>query len=332
MKRLIFLVILAGLVAGGYFLHQRGIVRIPILEKDEVATTTRISGNVEIRDARLEFIEREIVATVLVDEGAKVEAGEVLATLRSDRLQAELAEAKARRDAQAEVLRMLENGSRPEEVEQARAEVEAARARVEKMKSDLRRFESATPVGASSERELDAARSAFEVATQEVEVRKLGLALAEKGPREEEIAGARATLAALGARIRLIETRIADCVLRAPGAGIVRSRNIEPGEMAEMGRVAFTIALNERKWVRAYVSEPDLGKVHPGQEVRIESDSFPDRPFAGTIGFISPVAEFTPKSVETEDLRSKLVYEIRVWVEDPDDGLRLGMPVTVDLG
>jgi HlyD family secretion protein len=119
--------------------------------------------------------------------------------------------------------------------------------------------------------------------------------------------------------------------LKAPIDAVVRSRLVEPGEMASPAKAAFTLAITDPKWIRAYVSDPDLGAVREGLKATITTDAFPSRPFQGWVGFISPTAEFTPKTVQTEELRSSLVYEIRVFVEDPDDQLRLGMPATVRL-
>ena len=101
--------------------------------------------------------------------------------------------------------------------------------------------------------------------------------------------------------------------------------------MVSPQRPILNLAITDPKWVRAYVSEPDLGKIHPGMKASIVTDGFPDRPFSGWVGFIASVAEFTPKAVETVELRSSLVYEIRVFVSDPQDQLRLGMPATVIL-
>jgi HlyD family secretion protein len=117
----------------------------------------------------------------------------------------------------------------------------------------------------------------------------------------------------------------------APVDAVVRTRIMEPGEMASAQRPVFSLAITDPKWVRAYVSEPDLGKVHPEMAAFVVVDSFPDRRFDGWVGFISPVAEFTPKAVQTEELRTSLVYEVRVFVKDPSDELRLGMPATVYL-
>jgi membrane fusion protein PltH len=128
-----------------------------------------------------------------------------------------------------------------------------------------------------------------------------------------------------------LRQQLADAQLVAPVDAVVRTRVMEPGEMASPQKPVFTLAITDPKWVRAYVSEPDLGKVHSGAAASVMVDSFPDRRFDGWIGFISPVAEFTPKSVQTEELRTSLVYEVRVFVKDPSDELRLGMPATVYL-
>jgi HlyD family secretion protein len=106
---------------------------------------------------------------------------------------------------------------------------------------------------------------------------------------------------------------------------------VEPGEIVTPQKPAFSLAITDPKWVRAYVTEADLGQVHPGMKATVTADAFPKRAFDGRVGFISPVAEFTPKTVQTTDLRTSLVYEIRVFVTDPNDDLRQGMPTTVHL-
>ena len=125
-----------------------------------------------------------------------------------------------------------------------------------------------------------------------------------------------------------------DAYLHAPSDGIIQDRILEVGDMASPQKVVYTMALVDPVWVRAYVSEPDLGKISEGMKAKVTSDSFPDKEYDGWVGFISPTAEFTPKSVETEELRTKLVYQVRVFVKNPNNELRLGMPttVTLDLG
>ncbi|MCB9896527.1 MAG: efflux RND transporter periplasmic adaptor subunit [Planctomycetes bacterium] len=298
---------------------------------DEPGASLVLYGNVEIRDARLAFREQELVASVEVEEGDRVAPGQVLARLRGERLAAERAQASARRDAQAEVVRRLRNGSRPEEVGQARAELAAAEVRRDTAHSDLERVERTASGGASSAQDLDRSRGALRVAEADVEVRRQALALAEAGPREELVAEAEATLAALDAQLALLDARVADLALVAPSAGTIQSRLLEPGEMAGPNQPAFTLALTDPKWIRVHVAEGELGRVALGQSARVTSDTWGDESFPGCVGFVSPVAEFTPKAVETADLRTRLVYEVRVWVDDPGDRLRLGMPVTVEL-
>lgn len=151
------------------------------------------------------------------------------------------------------------------------------------------------------------------------------------GPRKEDIAEAEARLRGDEAQVAYLKQILADAKLLAPTDATVRSRILEPGEIASPQKAVFTLAITDPKWVRAYVSEPDLGKVRSGMTAAVKVDSFPDRRFEGWIGFLSPVAEFTPKDVQTEELRTSLVYEVRVFVKDPSDDLRLGMPATVFL-
>lgn len=286
-------------------------------------------GNMEIRDSRLAFHEQEIVADVAVEEGDVVLPGQVLARLRPELLEDQIAEAEAQYRAQAEVVRRLVNGTRPQEVRQARAEVEAAKVRVENARLALERVENTARIGTSSEQELEDARARLEEEQAQLEVRRQALELAVEGPRGEDVAEARARLEASRSRIGFLRNRLEDTVLKAPAAGIIQSRILEPGEMAGPSTPAFVLALTDPKWARVYVPGPDLGRIREGMPATVSSDSWPDREFPGRVGFISSEAEFTPKTVETADLRTKLVYEVRVWVDDPDNRLRLGMPVTV---
>ncbi|HLX61894.1 MAG TPA: efflux RND transporter periplasmic adaptor subunit [Planctomycetota bacterium] len=155
--------------------------------------------------------------------------------------------------------------------------------------------------------------------------------LAIEGPRKEDIAEAEARLRGDEAQVAYSKQILADAQLIAPSDAVVRTRVLEPGEMASPQRPVFTLAITDPKWVRAYVSEPDLGKVRSGMAATVSVDSFPGKRFEGWVGFLSPVAEFTPKDVQTEELRTSLVYEVRVFVKDPGDDLRLGMPATVTL-
>jgi len=288
-------------------------------------------GNIEVRDAALSFNGSEHIDEIRVEEGDRVARGDVLATLETDRLVESIREARARRDTQRQVLRRLENGTRPQEIEQARAELRSAAARRTNAEREYERVRERADAGAASEQELDDARAAFDVEDAAVSVRREALDLAIEGPREENVAEARARLDQLDAALARLNAELADTELLAPAPAVVQSRVLEPGEYATPDRPVLTLALTERKWVRAYIPEPRLGRIAPGMQASVFSDSFPGDPVEGWIGFISPTAEFTPRTVQTTDLRTKLVYEVRVRVEDPDNRLRLGQPVTVEV-
>ena len=131
------------------------------------------------------------------------------------------------------------------------------------------------------------------------------------------------------AELALLQRQLQDAELIAPTDAVVRNRLMEPGEFATPQRPVLSLALTTPKWVRAYAPETALGHLRAGMPATVTIDSYPDAPLKGSIGFISSVAEFTPKTVQTEELRTSLVYEIRVFVEDPENRLRLGMPATV---
>jgi membrane fusion protein PltH len=296
-------------------------------------------GNLDLRQVQLAFNNNERIIAVLVQEGDRVRKGQLLARLDTARLEPQVAQAEAQVAAQQEVARKLHKGSRPEEIDQARANLasakaEAANARLqyERLKKlSAVRLSDGSQVHAVSQEDLDNARAALDVAEAKVTVNEKALELAVLGPRVEDVAESDKRLQANSAQLAFLKQQLADARLFAPVDAIVRTRLLEPGEMSSPQRPVFSLAVIDPKWVRAYVSEPDLGKLHPGMKAAIVVDSFPDRRFEGWVGFISPVAEFTPKTVQTEELRTSLVYEVRVFVRDPADELRLGMPATVHL-
>jgi HlyD family secretion protein len=291
-------------------------------------------GNVDLREVDLAFNDSQRIVKVLVQEGDRVRKGQVLALLDTSRLIPQLDQAEAQASAQSAVVQRLHNGSRPQEVAQARANLALAQADAGQARSNYLRvkevFQSSSG-RAVSRQDLDNAKAQWDVAEARVAVNRKALELAVIGPRKEDIAQAEAMLEADQANVALLKQEVADAELKAPLDAVVRSRIAEPGDMASPQKTAFTLAITDPKWVRAYVSESQLGLVHPDMAASVQVDSFPNRRFEGWVGFISPVAEFTPKTVETPDLRSSLVYEVRVFVKDPGDDLRLGMPATVHL-
>jgi HlyD family secretion protein len=289
-------------------------------------------GNVDLREVDLAFNNSERIAEVLVQEGAKVKRGQVLARLDTSRLKPLAAAAEAAVEAQRAAVNRLHNGSRPQEIAQAQANVASARADQVNARQQWIRMTALTTLTsgrAISEQDLEGAKAAMESTQAHLEVAEKALDLALVGPRKEDIAQAEAQLRANQSQLELLRRQLADSELVAPSDAIVRSRLLEPGEMVSPQRPVLNLAIVDPKWVRTYVSETDLGRVHMGMRASISTDSFPDRTFSGWVGFISSVAEFTPKSVQTVELRSSLVYETRVFVDDPADDMRLGMPATV---
>jgi HlyD family secretion protein len=293
-----------------------------------------VQGNVDLRQVDLPFKDNERIVEVLAQEGDRVRAGQVLARLDVERLRARIAEARAQVSAQQEVLRRLKNGSRPEEIAQARANVDSASADAENAERQYNRLLSISRVAGSravSESDVDEAFASLRVMRARLVNARKGLQLSIAGPREEDIAEAQAQFDAANAQLELLLRQLADAQLVSPTDAVVRSRLMEPGEMASPQRPVFSLAVTDPKWIRAYVSESDLGRLKPGMSAEVTTDTEPDRPLPGWVGYISSVAEFTPKTVQTEELRTRLVYEVRVFVKDPRDELRLGMPATVHL-
>jgi HlyD family secretion protein len=288
-------------------------------------------GNVDIREARLAFAESEHIAAILVQEGDRVTQGQILARLHRARLEQTVAEAEAVVAAQEQIVARLEAGSRPEEIDQARAEAAAAAAEAESARATYERQRRMLAQKVTSPETAEVAKAAAGAATARAKAAEAAQALLLAGPRREDIAQARAELEARRAALALARERLADTVLYAPQDGVVRDRLLEPGDMAGPQSPVLTLALVDPVWIRTWLPEPALGRVAPGMAAEIHTDSYPEKSYAGWVGYISPSAEFTPKNVESPELRTRLVYQMRVFVSNPAGELRLGMPVTVTL-
>ena len=288
-------------------------------------------GNVDVREVDLAFNESDRVVHMYVEEGDAVEAGELLAELDGARLEHAMLEAEARVAAQRAVVAELHHGSRPEEIQRARAEVASAKAQLRDARTTAARFAQAVKTGAASKRDADDAATALKTARAALDAAQQNLELAVQGPRVEDIQAAEAQLRADENALELAQHRLDDTKLYAPAEGIVLTRVVEPGAVVLPNSPVYTIALTNPVWVRTYASETILGRVYSGMKADITTDSLPDRHYSGWVGFISPTAEFTPKPVETPDLRTSLVYRLRVYVDNPDHTLLQGMPVTVAL-
>ena len=325
-KRLPLLAVLILLAGGGVF-AVRHVFALRAQERPQPFLT--LYGNVDIRQVELAFRVPGRLTSVCFDEGDPVNPTDRVATLDGEPYRQELRAAQAERNQAAAALEKLTNGSRPQETAAARARLQEQEASCKLLEAEFHRKETLAASGAISRQEFDDVFSRRDQGLARREALSNELSLTEEGPRKEEIAAARATLAAAEARIAQAEIRLADTFLIAPSRGTVLTRVREPGAIVSEGQAILTLSLAEPVWVRAYVSEPDLGQVRPGALVEILTDSRPDKPYRGQVGFISPEAEFTPKNVATQEIRASLVYRLRVVIPQADEGLRQGMPVTV---
>jgi len=319
---LVVLILLVAIAVGaGAWWYRR--------DHSEEQTAVVLHGNVDIRHVELAFNANGRIEKVLVTEGDRVDSGQLLAVLDTERLQRAAAEARAKVAAQQQVVVRLERGSRPEEIRRAQAELEAARVDVANAQAYYERQKELAAQRFVAQQQVDSARFALDAAQARLKAAEETLHLTELGPRKEDIAAARATLDAYRAALAVAERDLAEGSLYAPSSGIIENRILEPGDMASPQKPVLTLALTEPLWVRAYVSESDLGRIHLGSRAQVTTDSYPDKRYAGWVGFISPTAQFTPKSVETQEVRTTLVYQVRIFVCNPQQELRLGMPATV---
>jgi membrane fusion protein YbhG len=321
-RRLIIGLLIAGLAAagvgwrvyGGNAGPQSGLVLL---------------GNVDIRQVDLAFKVSGRLAEMTFDEGDAVSKGDVVAILEKPDFINELELARASVAARSAELQKLQSGARPEVLEQAKAMVASRRASLTVAQSTLKRIEELAKNDFAPHQRHEAALAVRDEAAAALRSAEEALNIAQTGARSEDLQAAGANLQAAEATLSLSERRLADTELRAPNNGIILTRVREPGAIIGVGQTVYTLSLTSPVWIRTYVIEPDLGRIRPGMSAKVHTDG--GRTYTGQIGFISPVAEFTPKTVETRKLRTSLVYRLRVIVENADGGLRQGMPVTVVL-
>ncbi|HEY1875372.1 MAG TPA: efflux RND transporter periplasmic adaptor subunit [Steroidobacteraceae bacterium] len=288
-----------------------------------------LSGNVDVHQVELAFRVSGRISAVKVQEGDKVSAGQAVAELDPvpfqtdvDSAKADVAQAQAQRD-------KTRRGFRVEEVAQARANVAQRAADLENARVTLERQEQLVAAGLVTHQQIDDAQARVHMTDAALAAARGQLTLELHGSRIEDIEAQEAMLASAQARLEKAQTALSDATLLAPSNGIISVRARELGAIVQAGQTVYTLTLNDPVWIRAYVSQPRLGRIKPGMSVKVTIDSMPGRQYDGTVGFISPEAEFTPKTVQTEQVRDDLVYRIRVIASDPDNVFRQGMPVTV---
>lgn len=323
MKKKIFILILlllAGTAAFFYIKRERA-----------QAAVISIGGNVDIREVSLSFRVGGRLLSLAVDEGAHVKKGDLLGQLDREPYENVLKEAQAQLAALTANWQLMQSGYRTEDVQGAAAVLSARQAVMENAKIENERNRLLLENRAISKREADQAKAAYDRTLAEVQEASQRYTALKTGYRPEEVAQAQANMERAKAQVAVAELALKDTTLIAPADGVILTRAVEPGTLLAAGAPVFSLSLTQPVWVRAYADELDLNWLAPGKRVRVFTDGQPDKAYQGVIGFVSPTAEFTPKTVETRNLRTTQVYRLRIVVDNADDGLRQGMPVTVEI-
>ncbi|HVP69583.1 MAG TPA: efflux RND transporter periplasmic adaptor subunit [Anaeromyxobacteraceae bacterium] len=289
-------------------------------------------GSVEARQVRVASRTGGRVLRVLVDENDAVVPGQPLVEIDVRELEAQRDQARAALGQAVARERLLVHGARREDVVEAEKALAAARARLEQARLDLRRAEELRAGEAIPVAGYDAARTAADLAESDAAARRAELEKVVGGARAEELEEAAAARALAEAALVAAEDRVRDRMLEAPTAGVVIHRMVEPGEVARAATPLLVIAELSRPYLDVYVPEPRLAEARLGAPAEVRVDALPGRSFRGTVSHVAAEAEFTPKNVQTAEQRARLVFRVRVDVDDPGGQLRPGMPGSATFG
>ncbi|OGP55022.1 MAG: hypothetical protein A2162_00120 [Deltaproteobacteria bacterium RBG_13_52_11b] len=319
MKRKAFFIFVA-VAVGGVLLYL-------FTEKPREADPfIRLSGNIETTEVDVGFKIAGRVVEITVQEGDWVEKGKVLARLDDEDLRQRVEVAQASLRSGTARLEKLLAGSRPEELREAEAALQQAQFDVENKQRHYERMKTLFERHVIPKETLDNAEANYNIARASVQRAMENYQLVKEGPRKEDIRDAKAQVEQARASLRLAETQLSYTVLRSPISGVVLVKPAETGEVVNPGTPVLTLAEIENVWLKAYISETDLGRVRWGQEVDVTTDTRPQKVYRGRISFISSQAEFTPKQIQTEKERVTLVYRIKIDIPNPNRELKPGMP------
>lgn len=291
----------------------------------------RVSGNIELNDVEVSFRIPGWVEARPAAEGETLGAGDLVARLESSELAQEVALREAEVRAYTAELAALHAGSRPQEIAVAQAAVRLARAELDRLAAEFERQRDLFERKVVSQVIFERAKAEHEVGQSKLQEAQERLKLAEEGPRQEDIARAQARLDQVKQNLAIVKTRLNYAMLRSPISGVVLSENVQAGEYVVPGVPVVTIGNLAEIWLRAYVNETDLGRVKQGQPVCVRTDTYPGKLYPGQLSFIASEAEFTPKSVQTQKERVKLVYRVKIDVPNPNMELKPGMPADADI-
>jgi len=291
----------------------------------------KVSGNLEVVQVDVSFRVPGKVLERPVDEGVLVQEGQLIARLDARDLEQQVAVQQAAESTARAALAELQAGSRKEEIESANAGLDQAKADVQRLEPDEARARELHQKGILSIRDYEAIRASFQSAKARMNQAQQQYNLVKKGPRTEDIDQARARWEQARQSLALAQTQLGYATLKAPVPGVILSKNIEPNEYVAPGTSVVTMADLHSIWLRAYIEESDLGRVKVGQKALVRTDSYPDKTYEGRVSFISSEAEFTPKSVQTRKERVKLVYRIKIDLQNPQMELKPGMPADAEI-
>ncbi len=320
MKRVVPVLVLLAIVGAVVYLHPQWF-RKPV---DENAL--KLSGNIEAHESLVSFKVTGRIIDLPVDEGMTLKAGDLLARLDNDDYRQQVAEDESAIRVRHRQLALGLAGSRTQDIEAAKLSMLDAQADLEQKQKDYARYQALYEKDEIPGQTRDLAATNVTRAQDIYERDQQIYNELIEGTRQEELAVDRANIHQANQNVDLSRIRLSYTVLRAPFAGVVLVRQAELGEVVSPGTPIVTLADLDHLWVRVYVPETDLGKLHWGQVVDVHTDTYPDRIYHGRVSFISSEAEFTPKSVQTEKERVTLVYRVKVDVDNPNRELKPGMP------
>lgn len=287
-------------------------------------------GNIDTRTVNVGFRFLGKIENITKDEGEIVKKDEILVKLDTASLEKSLEELNEKIFASKLELSKLQTGYRQEEILEAKAAMEEAIENLNKTKDTYNRQANLFKTKSTSEENFTISQLNYKQALATLDKAKALYELRKNGYRDEDIKIQESNLKSLEIQAEKLKIDLNDSIIKAPVDGVILTRFKEIGAITNAGESILEIAKTDEFWVRAYIDEKNLGNIKPGLKMSIQTDSR-DENYEGAIGFISPVAEFTPKNIETQELRADLVYSFRVIVKNPDDKIRQGMPVTLKI-
>ncbi|QKF81547.1 hemolysin secretion protein D [Halarcobacter ebronensis] len=311
----IFIPIITALLLSGCF------------KKDE---ETKFYGNIDLRTVSLGFRVGGKIDTLYFDEGQTLKKGDLIAQLKDDLYLQALKVVQTQLKMQEIQTKKLENGYRTEDIAQGKATYDNALVALNKAKKDFDRYEELKKTKSVSKQTYEDYKFAYDSAKAQFDLAKSNLEKLENGYQKEDIEAAKAQLETLKVQEQEAKINLEDTKLYAPNDGTILTRAYEVGAIVDKGTPIVEMALTNEYWVRSYIDEKYLGLIRPTMQAKVFTDSKPDKEYKAVVSFISAQAEFTPKSVQTQELRTQLVYRIRLIIKNPDEYIRQGMPVTIE--